>query len=79
MSKIFLSNVTLTLTQDGDSDEAPGALQTLIVQVNTLGAGPFLIIDTQRWSFDQPAELTDLLTTISQQVFPLFEAIADDR
>ena len=68
---LYLHTASFYFSQDGDgNDSAP---QKLRVDVESCGAGPYLIVNTQRWAIDQPHELIDVLVRAHQAAVPLFE------
>lgn len=68
---LFLHSAVFTLSQDGDgNDDAP---QLLEVTVESCGAGPYLVIKTERWAMDHPDEMQAILTRLHQVSGPLFK------
>ena len=70
MTEPFLHEITLKLTQDGDFERLDS--QYLNVSLLDSGGGPYLSIETNRWSFNEPKELNKLLKRIQKQCEPLF-------
>ena len=71
MTEPYLHEITLKFTQDGD--DFCNESQYLNVSLLDAGAGPYLSIETNRWSFNEPKELNRLLKQIQKQCGPLFE------
>lgn len=57
---------------DGD-DPRRGDDQTLTLEMTHCGAGPYLVIATDRWAFDRPKELHRLVRNFAAQVESLFD------
>jgi len=66
-----LMSVKAEYMQD-DDDNGNGDSQTLKVEMMHAGAGPYLVLKTQRWAMDDSSELLNLLCEFSEQVTPLF-------
>ncbi len=63
---------------DDNADRGPQYRTTeLKVTVTHAGSGPYLVIETDRWAFDEPAELIELLEEVKRQCFPLFDRNGD--
>lgn len=70
-----IQTVTVTLTQDADDAQGYDAPdQALTLTLQDTGGGPFMILETERWAFDEPKELHRLLKRVWDQTKPLFEA-----
>lgn len=70
------SEVVCTFHGDADDNADRGPqyrTTTLKVTVTHAGAGPYLVIETDRWAFDEPAELTAILEKVKKRCFKLFE------
>lgn len=62
---------------DHDDDNHCGEPTELEVQVAHVGAGPFLVIETERWAIDEPCELEAILMQVRNQCYPLFDRNGD--
>lgn len=71
--KPTLMSVTAIYMQDSDGG-ASDSSQTLTVTMEHCGAGPYLVLETQRWAVDRPKELTRLVKQFAAQVEYLFDA-----
>lgn len=49
-------------------DAKPNDMQTLTVKVDDGGASPYFSVQTERWSFDDPAELAGLIGEIKARL-----------
>lgn len=73
--KPTLMSVTAVYMQDGDGAlEASPVDQTLTLTMTHCGAGPYLVIDTERWAVESPKELHRLIKRFAAQVEYLFDA-----
>lgn len=73
---VYCSNVVCTFHGEADdnADRDPRArIVELKVTVTHAGSGPYLVIETDRWAFDEPAELLAILENVKKQCFRLFE------
>jgi hypothetical protein len=66
-------SITATYSQDADDDDL-GDLQELTLRMTHSGAGPYLVIETQRWAVDSVHEVITTITPFVDAVTPLFEA-----
>jgi hypothetical protein len=66
-----LMSVKAEWMQD-DDDNGNGNTQALTIEMTHAGAGPYLVLETKRWAFDEPEELLTVLDGFSEQVKPLF-------
>lgn len=71
--KPTLMSITAIYMQDCD-DGVQDADQTLTLTMTHCGAGPYLVLETQRWAVDRPKELTRLVKQFAAQVEYLFDA-----
>jgi len=76
--KTYLNNVIVEYAQETDGDDVDharraGGSQELTVEFTHCGAGPYLVLKTQRWAIDEPSELLDLLNEAKDRIEPLFE------
>lgn len=69
--KTYLNNVIVEYVQETDGNSS--GVQELMVEFIHCGAGPYLVLKTQRWAFDEPSELLDLLHEAKEHIEPLFE------
>lgn len=67
------SEVVCTFHGDADDSVQKYDMTELKVTVTHAGAGPYLVIETDRWAFDEPAELTAILEKVKKRCFKLFE------
>ena len=70
------SEVVCTFHSDVDdnADRDPrDQIAELKITVTHAGAGPYLVIETDRWAFDEPAELTAILEKVKKRCFKLFD------
>lgn len=73
--KPTLMSVTAVYMQDGDGAlEASPVDQTLTLTMTHCGAGPYLILETERWAVDSSKELNRLVKQFAAQVEYLFDA-----
>lgn len=64
-----LTRAEFEFVQDMDDAGADlNGMQTIIIKVDDAGAGPYFSIQTERWSFDDPAELAGLIGEISTRL-----------
>jgi len=70
--KSTLMSVTAVYMQDGDGDQ--DADQTLTLTMTHCGAGPYLVVETERWALDCPKEMNRLVKQFAAQVEYLFDA-----
>jgi hypothetical protein len=72
----LLRSVRFVITQDADDNDDNYAVptQALDVSIESCGAGPYLVLKTERWAVDHPHELIDVLVLMHQAVLPLFDA-----
>lgn len=72
--KPTLMSIRAEYVQSPDGDDCtPGYPdQTLTLEMTHCGAGPFLVIETERWAFDRPKELHRLVQSFAQ-VATLFD------
>jgi hypothetical protein len=73
MSDPMLMSVRADYMQDGDDSSSYPASQTLSIEMTHCGAGPYLVVKTERWAMDHPEELLTVLDGFSEQVKPLFD------
>lgn len=75
--KTYLNNVIMEYSQETDGDDIDevrrAGTQELIVEFTHCGAGPYLILKTQRWALDEPSELFVLLNEVKKYIEPLFD------
>lgn len=71
--KPTLMSVTAVYMQDGDGGVSDVS-QTLTLSMTHCGAGPYLVLETERWAVDRPKELTRLVKQFAAQVEYLFDA-----
>lgn len=71
--KPTLMSITAVYMQDGDGG-APEADQTLTMSMTHCGAGPYIVIETERWAMDRPKDFNRLIKTFAAQVEYLFDA-----
>ena len=71
MSDPLLNRLTATYYQDADDCDA-GMDQVLTLTLDTAGAGPYLVIQTERWAMNHPKELHRLLKAFVAAGEPLF-------
>lgn len=71
--KPCLMSVTAVYVQESDRDDMGMDDQRLILEMTHCGAGPFLVISTQRWAMDRPKELHHLVRDFAAQVESLFD------
>jgi hypothetical protein len=69
---LLLHTAHFHLSQAGDGND-DHALQKLEVTVETCGAGPYLVLSSERWALDHPDELQAILARLHQATVPLFE------
>ena len=74
MTHPVLNRLTATYYQDADGCD-PGMDQVLTLTLDTEGAGPYLVIQTERWAMDHPKELHRLLKAFVAAGEPLFEKL----
>jgi len=67
----YLYSADFVFTQEPDFNDGGGE-QELRVQMQTAGAGPFLVLQTQRWAVDTPEELYAVLKRTYGAAVPLF-------
>ena len=72
MTPPVLNRLTATYYQDADSCD-PGMDQVLTLTLDTEGAGPYLVISTERWAFNDPEEFNSLMKAFVAAGEPLFE------
>ena len=72
MSDPLLNRLMATYYQEGDDCDT-GADQVLTLTLDTAGAGPYLVIRTERWAMDDPNELHRLMKAFVAAGEPLFE------
>jgi hypothetical protein len=72
MSDPMLMRLVATYYQSAD-DCDPGVDQVLTLTLDTAGAGPFLVISTERWAMNDPKELHRLIKAFVAAGEPLFE------
>ena len=73
---ITADSLTVNYYQSPD-DNAPDdhhGDQFLTLTLETVGAGPYLVISTQRWAFNDPEEFNSLLKAFVAAGEPLFES-----
>jgi hypothetical protein len=73
MSKVYISTVKAEFNQEKDGEDQNHQWQELTLEITHCGAGPYLVIRTERWAMDHVSELTNLLEQFKQHVEPLFE------
>ena len=72
--KPTLMSVTAVYMQDQDGDQSQGDSQELTLSMTHCGAGPYLILETERWAVDSSKELNRLVKQFAAQVEALFDA-----
>lgn len=72
--KPTLMSVTAVYMQSPDGDDENRGDQTLTLEMTHCGAGPYLVIETERWAVDRPRELNQLVKQFVAQVEALFDA-----
>ncbi len=72
--KPTLMSVTAVYMQDQDGDQSQGDSQELTLSMTHCGAGPYLVIETDRWAVDSSKELNRLVKQFAAQVEYLFDA-----
>jgi len=60
MSDITVSRITVEIYQDPDSDDS-GDVQEMNIEITDAGGGPYPVISTNRWAFDDSKGLVDLI------------------
>ncbi|MCU0807938.1 MAG: hypothetical protein MUC53_08370 [Candidatus Contendobacter sp.] len=75
MSDPMLTRIVATYWQNQDDayDNEPGVDQVLTLTIETAGAGPYLVVSTERWAMDHPKELHRLMKAFVAAGKPLFE------
>ena len=63
-TRVAISEIAVTFSQDGDSIE-PGT-QTLTIMIQDAGGGPFLILETDRWAVDSEREMNKVLGRVER-------------
>lgn len=72
--KPTLLSIKAEYAQEPDDDYTPGhPNQTLMLEMTHCGAGPYLVITTERWAMDKPRELHKLISRFAVQVEALFD------
>ena len=66
MKKPELSEMRVSYTQDTDCCDS-SLCQLLTIKTEDGGGGTFFVIETERWAFDDPQELIDLLTDFKRR------------
>jgi hypothetical protein len=62
--------------QDGCSPfEGTEGRQSIRVEIHDGGGGPYVVISTERWAFDDPSEFVDTLNTLLQVAEDMAEGI----
>jgi hypothetical protein len=63
-----VSHVSATFVQEADScDDAKNlGIQELIIQIDDAGGGPFFVISTDRWAFDDPKDIVECIEVVSK-------------
>lgn len=72
--KPCLMSVTAVYAQSPDDGDMGVNDQTLTLEMTHCGAGPYLVISTERWAMDRPRELNRLVKQFAAQVEYLFDA-----
>jgi hypothetical protein len=72
VTTIVLNRLTATYYQEGDDCDT-GADQLLTLTLDTAGAGPYLVVSTERWAMNHPKELHRLMKAFVAAGAPLFE------
>ena len=72
MNDPTLMSVRATYMQTADDGYPANASQTLLIEMTHCGAGPYLVVKTERWAMDHPEELLTVLDEFSENVKPLF-------
>jgi hypothetical protein len=72
--KPCLMSVTAVYVQSSDGDDLALDDQTLTLEMTHCGAGPYLVITTERWAMDRPKDLNRLVRQFAAQVEYLFDA-----
>ena len=74
MSDPMLTRLVATYYQPADECD-PGVDQVLTLTLDTAGAGPYLVIQTERWAMNDPKELHRLIKAFVAAGAPLFEKL----
>lgn len=75
LSSLSVIDIVVTLAQDGDSNQGPESTQQLIVRLENAGAGPYLVIESDRWAMDSVVELSGDLAVIWERCACLFSKL----
>ncbi len=65
--QVCLSSLTAVYTQDGDGEDW-NDIQELTIQAHWPEWDPFYTIKTDRWAFDNPEELSELLSDFKSKL-----------
>lgn len=60
LQKEYNLSATYSQTQDG-GDPSDEGYQFLRIATDECGGGPYFILETKRWAFDNPQELLDII------------------
>lgn len=63
---VAVNKVSVEYTQEADSNS--DGLQFLEVSTEDAGAGVYYVLKTERWSFDDPQELIDILNDFKKRL-----------
>lgn len=66
--KYELDDAAFHFTQEPDSAAERDCPQELTVKITDSGAGHYIVIETQRWAFDSPEELTALFADVRKRL-----------
>ncbi|MDO8640759.1 MAG: hypothetical protein Q7R33_04380 [Nitrosarchaeum sp.] len=64
---VEVEKISVTLTQDSDSCQSDDNGQSLIVETDDSGAGPYVILKTERWALDTE-EMSGFVNLLKQIV-----------
>jgi hypothetical protein len=63
---VFVGEVSIDLHQDADCCQSGDMAQELKIRLIDGGGGPFFVLETQRWAFDDPNEIKAILDSIKE-------------
>lgn len=70
---VYCREVVCTFHGDVDDNVQKYDRAELEITVTDAGAGPYIVIKTDRWAMDEPAELQAILEKVKKRCFKLFE------
>ena len=77
-SDVYLGEISITLTQEPDSNDTSGEDQALRIKTEDAGGGVFFVMETRRWAFDDSQgirKITDALGEIADTLKNLTDTL----